>query len=56
VAYAKREWDLLSPSTRDGVEIRRANTASVDSDINVILFELLQGNLKRSVSRLSIAW
>jgi hypothetical protein len=46
VAYAERQRDVLAPSTSDGVKIRRAYTAGVNRDINVILLKLLEGNLQ----------
>ena len=46
VSYAERKRDVLSPSTGDGVNVRRADTASIDGNIDIVLLELLEGKLK----------
>lgn len=45
VSYAKGKRDFLAPSTSDGVNIRSADTAGINSDIDVVILELLQGKL-----------
>jgi len=43
VSYAKRQRNVLSPSTGDGVDVGGANTASVNGNVDVILLEFLEG-------------
>jgi hypothetical protein len=45
VAYAERERDIVSPSSSDGVNIGRTDTACVNGDIDVIIFKLFEGKL-----------
>lgn len=45
VSYAKRERDVPAPAAIDLVDIGRADTASVDGNVNVVLLELLKRNL-----------
>lgn len=45
VSYAEGKGNILSPSTSDGVNIRRANTAGVNGDIDIVLLKLLEREL-----------
>lgn len=45
VSYAERKRNVLAPSTSDGVDVRGADTASINSDIDIVVLELLQGKL-----------
>lgn len=47
MSYAEREGNILSPPSRDGVDVRGADTASINSNINVVLFEFLERELER---------
>lgn len=52
VAYAKRKRNILIPPASNGVNIRCADTTSVDGDVNVIFFKFLKGYLQCSVRKL----
>lgn len=45
VAYAEGKWDVFAPAAGDGVDVRGADTAGVDGNIYVMVFELLEGHL-----------
>ena len=45
VSYAERERNVLAPSTGDGVDVRGADTASINGDVDIVVLKLLQGKL-----------
>jgi DNA-binding MarR family transcriptional regulator len=45
VSYTERQRELLAPSSSDGVDIRCADTAGVNSNVDIVLFELLKRKL-----------
>jgi hypothetical protein len=45
VSYAERERNILAPSTGDGVDVRGADTASINGDVDIVVLELFQGKL-----------
>lgn len=45
VSYAKRKRNVLTPSTSDGMDIRSADTAGINSNVNIVVLKLLQGKL-----------
>jgi hypothetical protein len=47
VSDAEGKGNLRSPASTDGVDIRSANTACVDGNVDVVLLELLKGNLEK---------
>jgi hypothetical protein len=53
VSNAERKGNIFSPSSGYGVDIRGADTASINGDVNIIILELLERKLGRvSDSRL----
>lgn len=42
VSNAKRKWDVIAPSTADGVNIGSADTTGVNSNIDIIFLEFLK--------------
>lgn len=52
MSYAERKRNVLSPPSGDGVNIRCANTAGVNCNVDIVLLELL----KRKLARLSVLW
>jgi hypothetical protein len=46
VSYAERKRDVLSPSASNGVDVRSANTAGIDGNVDIVLLKLLEGKLK----------
>jgi hypothetical protein len=45
VSYAKRKRNVLSPSTRDGVNVGCADTAGINGNVDIVLLELLERKL-----------
>ena len=45
VSYAERERNVLAPSTGGGVDVRGADTASINGDVDIVVLKLLQGKL-----------
>ena len=45
VPYAERKRDVLSPSTGDSMDIRSADTASINGNIDIVILELLERKL-----------
>jgi hypothetical protein len=52
VPYAERQRDVLSPATGDGVDVGGADTAGVNGNVNIMLLELLEGQLQMCQSQL----
>jgi hypothetical protein len=51
VSYAERQRNVLSPSAGDRVDIGSANTARINGDIDIVILELLERQLKFISSR-----
>jgi hypothetical protein len=47
VAYTERKRDVLAPAAGNSVDVGGADTAGIDGDINIVLFELLEGKLRK---------
>lgn len=45
VSYTERKGDIIAPSTSDGVDVRSADTAGVNGDVDIVVLELLEGKL-----------
>ena len=45
MAYAEREGNVVAPAAGDGVDIGRADTAGIDGDVDVVVFEFLKWQL-----------
>ena len=45
VSYAQGKGNVVSPSTGDGVDVRGADTASINGDVDIVVLKLLQGKL-----------
>lgn len=45
VTNAEREWDVLAPATSDCVDVGCADTTSINGNIDIILFKLLERKL-----------
>jgi hypothetical protein len=45
VSYAERKRKLLSPSSGNGVDVRSADTAGVNSNVDIVLLEFLERKL-----------
>ena len=46
MAYAKRKWDIFTPTAVDGVNIGRAHTTSVNGNVNVVRLKGLELDLE----------
>ena len=46
MAYAKRKWDIFTPTTGDGVDIGCAHTTSVNGNVNVVRLKGLEFDLE----------
>jgi hypothetical protein len=55
VADAERERDVFAPAAGNCVDVRGADTASVNGDVYIMVFELLEGQLS-PISDIPAAW
>ena len=46
MAYAKRKWDIFTPTAVDGVNIGCAHTTSVNGNVNVVRLKGLELDLE----------
>jgi len=46
MAYAKRKWDIFTPTAVDGVNIGCAHTTSVNGNVNVVRLKGLEFDLE----------
>lgn len=49
VSYAERQRNVLAPSASDCVDVRSADTAGIDGDINIVFLEFLEGKLAEAL-------
>jgi hypothetical protein len=46
VTYTEREWNILAPAAGNGVDVGGADTAGINGDVDIVLFELLEWKLQ----------